>query len=296
MKCKKHQNDYTIGVCASCLRERLFALISDQARDEHKELEEHQHRPLILPRSVSPYACRRNFSSANLRHHGQMHHSMSEQRFFATPQAWTSTGDDVVHDGDGMKKKKKSRFSVISKLFRSKSDKVRMEATMAASNSGDSDAISSASPSWFTTMLSTNKKKKSRLFTLHKSVSRAADSRGGTNGHRDRGPEACEDEDSFERCSGYSSESSYGYKKTPRKSVESARRSGAGLPSHSRNVSGLSNSSLNPLVRASSNQKGMLTQFSDIRLPAKTQLSSAPSLCSNRSRKHGDYGRLNHDH
>ncbi|XP_047339856.1 uncharacterized protein LOC124943388 [Impatiens glandulifera] len=266
MKCKKHLNDSTseIGVCASCLRERLFSLISIQATEERKESESQHH----------PYAaCNRN---SNLNHNEQqhhLHHSISEQRFFSTPQVWSTSS---TNDVDVMKKKKKkSRFSVISNLFRSKSDKIRMESTI-NNVVVDSSSSSTASPSWFTTMLSTNKKKKSRLFSFHKTTSRTTRDRGSTSDNVYE-----EDEDSFERSSGYSSESSYGYnKRTPMKI--------AGRPSHSRN------STMSPLVRL--NQKGMPMNSGDVRLPpARTPLSNGSSFCSNRSRKLSDVGRFNHN-
>ncbi|CAF2302093.1 BnaA04g25790D [Brassica napus] len=66
MRCKRHTVDSssTIGVCASCLRERLFSLAASEDNDHHHH---HVHSrtsppppPLVFPRSVSPYAAARN--------------------------------------------------------------------------------------------------------------------------------------------------------------------------------------------------------------------------------------------
>ncbi|XP_047329744.1 uncharacterized protein LOC124933059 [Impatiens glandulifera] len=315
MKCKKHSIDYSsnIGVCATCLRERLFNLIAAKNRDDRGGGSESQPSPLVFPRSVSPYGCRRSSNDNDLIiNHRQLNHSLSDQRFFSTPQIWSSNDRDGMRNE--MKKKKKSRFSIFARLFRSKSEKIGMDPRVSISNnSGDS----SSSPSWFTTMLSYNNKKKSKLFSFDESTSHGG---GGVSRksktsryHRDRGmspvsgPEI--DDDCCDRSSGYSSESSnHVYKMTPVKAAESVRRGGGGgRPSHSRNLSGLT-FCLSPLVRASPsrqwNQKGMSMSTTEMmhgggggdnRPPAaKPYLSTAASFCSNRSRKLADFGRLNH--
>ncbi|KAL2892620.1 Protein CFT1 [Bienertia sinuspersici] len=122
MRCKKHLSDLSssIGVCATCLRQRLFSLLEAQSipnsisenpnpNNNHQSissLHHHHHQeqppPLIFPRSVSPYITRRKSD--------QPDNKPIIQRFYSTPQVDPT-----------QKKKKNSRFSLISKLFRSKS-------------------------------------------------------------------------------------------------------------------------------------------------------------------------------
>lgn len=109
-----------------------------------------------------------------------------------------------------------------------------------------------------------------------------------------RFPEDGEEEECYD--SGYSSESSQGWKQTPRRN-QHARR-----PNHGRNVTGLA-FCLSPLVRASPNrhwnQKGMPpeTAFSgEIRVSVKPHISNAAAFCANRSRKLADFGRSNPNH
>lgn len=66
MRCKRHTVDSssTIGVCASCLRERLFSLAASEDNDHHHHVHSRTSPPppppLVFPRSVSPYAAARN--------------------------------------------------------------------------------------------------------------------------------------------------------------------------------------------------------------------------------------------
>lgn len=130
MRCKKHSSDYSsaIGVCATCLRLRLFTLVEAQSNSKpnsisdnpnpnpnpnhslssnhHHQQEREQPPPLIFPRSVSPYIARRKSDQTS---------SNSKpiiQRFYSTPQVGPTTHQ---------KKKNSGKFSLISKLFRSKS-------------------------------------------------------------------------------------------------------------------------------------------------------------------------------
>lgn len=115
MRCKKHLCDHSssIGVCASCLRDRLFSLIHSQSQSHsHSQthpisdpnypdsdpnpdpkLNPNNPPPLVFPRSVSPYISRRK--------------SEPIPRFYSTPQVNPKT--------------KKHKFGLISKLFRSRS-------------------------------------------------------------------------------------------------------------------------------------------------------------------------------
>ncbi|CAL5331227.1 unnamed protein product [Camellia sinensis] len=309
MRCKKHLTDLSssVGVCGSCLRERLFALIAAQAqvqsqiRAQQFHLEQEDRRktdplppPLVFPRSASPYVCRRESRIS-----GHHHHSLSDQLFYSTPQIGP-TG--TINSS----KKKKTRFSLFARLFRSKSKKTDSDPCVSDSNRNSCTA-SSSSPSWISTMLAGNQKKQPRLFSLDESNSGFG---RRTARYRDRGMSparvsdyAGDEEECYDGSSGYSSESSQGWRQTPRRAAIPVRRGGGGgsRPSHSRNMSGLA-FCLSPLVRASPNrqwnQKGMPPEnaFSgEIRAPVKPHLSTAASFCANRSRKLADLGRFNHN-
>ncbi|XP_026414826.1 uncharacterized protein LOC113310383 [Papaver somniferum] len=130
MRCKKHITDRSssVGVCASCLRERLFALVEAQARSaaalqqsEEDQQPQHQHHrksdpippPLIFPRSVSPYICRRSDDSS-------WHQNQLDSRFYSTPQLGPSSNTvNTTSVTQTKKKKHTNRFSILSNLFRS---------------------------------------------------------------------------------------------------------------------------------------------------------------------------------
>lgn len=129
MRCKKHLSDYSsaIGVCATCLRQRLFILVQAQSNpnsisdnpnpnnslssSHHHHHQKHQEKeqppPLIFPRSVSPYIARRKSDQTSINNSKPI-----IQRFYSTPQVGPTTHQ---------KKKNSGKFSLITKLFRSKS-------------------------------------------------------------------------------------------------------------------------------------------------------------------------------
>ncbi|XP_056693291.1 uncharacterized protein [Spinacia oleracea] len=135
MRCKKHLSDFssTIGVCASCLRERLFVVVESQSQSKSvpdnskpNPIQLHNHRfyqqqqppppPLIFPRSVSPYISRRKSDlTASATTTTTTTTSIKKlpmiQRFYSTPQVGPTF----------QKKKSSGKFGLISKLFRSKS-------------------------------------------------------------------------------------------------------------------------------------------------------------------------------
>jgi hypothetical protein len=146
-------------------------------------------------------------------------------------------------------------------------------------------------------MLSGRRKKQSRLFTTEENhnqnqpvVSRRP------YGYRDRGmsPARYSQDGVDEEChtgefSGYSSESSQGWRETPKRATAYSSRRNNRLNHSRNNVTGLT-FCLSPLVRASPNR----------RLPPETSLSgdkphlsNAASYCANRSRKLADIGRFN---
>ncbi|XP_052192065.1 uncharacterized protein LOC127801198 [Diospyros lotus] len=304
MRCKKHLTDLSsgVGVCASCLRERLFVLIQAQAQldllDRRKP--DPQPPPLVFPRSVSP--CISHRKSDNSAPWKPRYRSLSEQLFYSTPQI--GPGGALVRNSDN-KKKTKNRFSLFSGLFRSKPRNTDSEdPAVSGSDARNSYAASSSSPSWFSGMLAVHRKKPSRMASVVESAG-VFGRRIGRNRDRGMSPARVSDcggkeEDCHDVLSGYSSESSQGWRQTPQRQVPPVRRGGS-RPTHSRNVSGLT-FCLSPLVRASPNrhwsQKGMPAEVAfsgEIRAPVKPHLSTAASSCANRSRKLADFGRSKHN-
>ncbi|GFP90465.1 hypothetical protein PHJA_001190400 [Phtheirospermum japonicum] len=299
MRCKKHPADLSssVGVCASCLRERLLAVMAAQAQAQQDCRKSHTQlpTPLSFPRSVSPYISRRksDTNAATWQLHGSSHH---HQRFYSTPLVGTTQLEM------GRDKKSSSRFSsLFLGFFRSKPDK---SGSGPGSDPGFPAESWSASPSWFSAIIPGRRKKQSRAFWADEG---AIGARWKAGRNRDRGmsPARCSDDGDDEHChggsSGYSSESSQGWRQTPRRTPATARRGGGRGAGHSRNVSGLG-FCLSPLVRPSPNrhwsQKGMPPEMvvsGESRVPPKAHLSTAASFCKNRSRKLADFGRYSYN-
>ncbi|XP_010247696.1 PREDICTED: vitellogenin-like [Nelumbo nucifera] len=312
MRCKKHLSDLSssVGVCASCLRERLFALIAAQvqAQAEERRKSDSHPPPLVFPRSVSPYVCRRSDDSS-------WHHNHFDQRFYSTPQVGP-TSNSAAHG----RKKKHSKFSLLTSLFTSRSKDHRHEAddehqSRVSRFSRDSISSSSSSPissSWFSSILpSRSRKKQSRLFSLDETATATAATTTTTTTcsrrpcrARDRGMSPSkginegkyyEDYEVSPSASGYSSDASQSRWKYLMTAPAVRRRE---PPQHNRNVSGLA-FCLSPLVRASANThrnngfSGDMGFSGEIRVPSNKphHLSTAASFCANRSRKLADFGR-----
>ncbi|PWA55329.1 hypothetical protein CTI12_AA426110 [Artemisia annua] len=131
MRCKKHYTDLssTIGVCSSCLRERLIHLIAIQ--EQHNQtLETLKHHNSV---KLQPPASRKSDYSDPPRHH----HSHSDQLFYTTPQVTTSTTA-------APKKRSFIRFLSLQNFFRSRH------------KTEDDDATSSSS--WISSILHRRKK------------------------------------------------------------------------------------------------------------------------------------------
>ncbi|XAR54231.1 hypothetical protein NMG60_11029271 [Bertholletia excelsa] len=307
MKCKKHLHadlSSSVGVCASCLRERLFALIAAQAQAEAEARVQHaqedrrksdpQPAPLVFPRSVSPYVSRRKSDVTDCNHRG-----VPDRRFFSTPQIGPA---GAVVSGD-LYKKQRSAFSLFGRFLRSKSKRTDADPDLTLPHSRNSSTASSSS--WFSGMFSGRRKKKeSQMSSLDESADVFARRKVR---YRDRGMSParvsdCADEaDCYGGSSGYSSESSQGWKQTPRRAAARTRRIGR-RPGHSRNVSGFG-FCLSPLVRASPNQhwnqKGIPPEMAfagEIRAPQKPPLATAAKFRANRSRKLADFGRSTHNY
>lgn len=332
MKCKKHYTDLSsiVGVCASCLRERLFNLVvaqeqaQAQAQSQDQTVEEKNRNSEtnpVFPRSVSPYISRRKSDNSaastaaaawpNSNQHNSeksRHHSLPDQRFFSTPQVGPTIGGY-----NPCRKKQHSfiRFSLLTKLFRSKkrhdvysdSDpRVSVSNSGGSCGGGDSATSAMSTPSWFSNIRSGGGCRKKQPFCFNES-SNSVSSVMRKHYPQDRGmspvrySDTCDDvEDEFcDGSSGY--ESCESRKQTPWRTPAhpSVRRGGGG--GHGKNVSGL-NFCLSPLVRASPNrhwnQKGMPpADGGESRAPVKPHLSNTKAFCANRSKKLADLGRLN---
>lgn len=318
MRCKKHYTDLTsiVGVCASCLRERLFSLVAAQSKSQLQSqlqaqtLEDLETQNPAFPRSVSPYITRRKSdisgnSTAPIDNHQHgdrnRHRSVADQLFFSTPQVGPIAGD---YNPYRKKKKQHSfiRFSLISNLFRSKKRNEYSDpdpySNPRVSVSNETATSAMSSPSWFSNIRSGAGSRKKQPFCFTE-PSTAGLMRKVYCPDRGMSPARYSDyggpEDEFhDASSGY--ESCESRKQTPWRTPahSSVRRGGGG----GMNVSGLT-FCLSPLVRASPcrnwSQKGMpaAADGGDIRAPVKPHLSNVKSFCANRSRKLADFGRFN---
>ncbi|XP_050387020.1 uncharacterized protein LOC126803272 [Argentina anserina] len=327
MRCKKHAADLTstVGVCASCLRERLTTIIEAQTRAQGQlqiqaqlsclhsrnsgvAPEEQPHHPnppppLIFPRSVSPYVSRRKSDdSAWPHHHSRSDHdhdndnSHSHQRhhirFYSTPQVGP-TYDGAPATIGGSCKKSRPRFSLLTSLFRSRSDKFWTDPRVSSRDSIPTSASAAASPSWLSSIFAGKRGKKSKQCFADETPVRVRSRHRRARGMspdftHDGGGDDCEPS-----ASGSGDSSTPDWKRTPVQATPSRRtRSGP-----VKNVSGLT-FCLSPLVRAHWNQKGMqgfppehgIT--GEIRVATRPHLSSAASFSMNRSRKLADFGRV----
>ncbi|XP_043696554.1 uncharacterized protein LOC122647129 [Telopea speciosissima] len=317
MRCKRHPFDPSsgVGICASCLRERLFAIIAAQARQQalaqaqaQAETEDHRKSnarppPLVFPRSVSPYIYSRSASDPS----GEHHHHKFDQRFYSTPQVGSNSTSTTI--GGATQKKKRRKFSLFTYLFgKFRSQESEPDATdprtSRVSRSSLATTSSSTSPisqNSFSSFFPSHRKKLSRLFTFE-------DTRGRGHrppGRRDRGmsPERTTVEGDL---SGDNDDSSSYSSKSSPKGLQTQRTPPHATPTrsrrrghHNRNVSGLA-MCFSPLVRPSPSRhhrnvviSGEIGFSGEVRGSSKPHFSAAPSFCKNRSKKLADIGRYN---
>ncbi|KAJ4842468.1 hypothetical protein Tsubulata_001822 [Turnera subulata] len=303
MRCKKHPCDQSssVGVCASCLRECLLALMAAQAQhqaqlpsdDDHPtsrkpDHHHHHHPPLIFPRSVSPYVTRRKSDDPPTScSHPQPRHLL----FYSTPQVGPTHNSNSNSSSHYYARKQHHRArssSLFSSLFRSRSEKFNPDPA-------------GSSPSWFSSFFSRRRRKQSlpaaASMPMEYSAASAArrprrvPDRGMSPGSEGEWEEDCDPWPSGSGCSSSESAHGWNWKKTP---VVGAVRRGKG-GGHEKSVSGLT-FCLSPLVRASPsrhwNHKGGVPP-DEVRAQGKPHLSAAASYCANRSRKLADFGRVN---
>ncbi|GER57357.1 hypothetical protein STAS_35160, partial [Striga asiatica] len=279
------------GVCASCLRERLSAFAVAQAQAQAQAQRDHR-RPDAFPRSVSPYVSRRksDTSAAACRTNGR------RQRFHSASQ---------VGAEEERRSKRVGFTSMLFGIFGSKSERTGPgpgPGPVCDPIAPIDSSCSVPSPSWFSTYFFTGPRDKNA------GTSSIDGSKGGsrprrTRGNRGRGMSPARHSGDEDRggSSGYSSESSQGWRQTAGRTPAQVRRSGgrAAAAALCKGVSGL-NFCLSPLVRASPSrhwsQKGLPPEVvvageSRVSVPVKPRLSATTSYCKNRSRKLADFGR-----
>ncbi|KAK7256260.1 hypothetical protein RIF29_29699 [Crotalaria pallida] len=279
MRCKKHISDpsSTVGVCATCLRERLTSLIeaqaqlprvssraSDECSRNSSNLNPNPPPPKhIFPRSVSPYVSGRKSDFAS----SWNGRDDREQRFFSTPQVGPTFYGvaSAVNGNTNRWKKRFSKFLIFSNPFRSRSEKFKLDASCEQSSSA-------SSPSWFSTILQDHRRNRCRF--------------GMSPARTENFPDDC---NRTPAASGYSSEATPWWRRTP-SSANSTRRSRSGIEK-SVSDSGLA-FCMSPLVRW--NHKGLPPE-TVAAAASKPHLSTAASFCANRSRKLADFGKVNHN-
>ncbi|KAK8711120.1 hypothetical protein V6N13_146416 [Hibiscus sabdariffa] len=163
MRCKKHLTDLSsgVGVCATCLRERLLVLLAAQTRIERaiaaassaaENRRQHEPPPLVFPRSVSPYVSRRKSDDDGATWFHQ-------KRFYSTPQVDLTT-TTVDFDVASTCFKKKHRFSLFSRLFGTRSEKYSSDPRVHHHREpcDEQSSSSSSSPSWFSSIFTAGRK------------------------------------------------------------------------------------------------------------------------------------------
>ncbi|XP_022769648.1 uncharacterized protein LOC111313249 [Durio zibethinus] len=309
MRCEKHLTDLSssVGVCATCLRERLLALVAVQAQAEAQVQQAQLARaaaaataaedrrkpdtpPLVFPRSVSPYVSRRKSDDNSV---SWIH----KQRFYSTPQVGPNYSTTTTTDFEAVRTfKKKNRFSLFLNLFRSRSEKFNSDTKVHYHrDSCDEPSSSSSSPSWFSTIFAVRRKKQQSSRTSHvEEFGQFGPSDRRSCSIIDRGMSPTIEVDLGDECDRLPSRSSLQVSPQWKRTPTVARRVRAGP----RNVPGLT-FCLSPLVRGHWTQKGGLQ--SDIsftgegRPSMKPHLATAAGFCANRSRKLADFGRVNHN-
>ncbi|XP_010544548.1 PREDICTED: uncharacterized protein LOC104817174 [Tarenaya hassleriana] len=299
MRCKRHVADLSssVGVCASCLRERLLSLaVSVAAADsagDHRHFLRPVPPPLAFPRSVSPYVAPRKSDAG--------HYPLSShRRFFFTPQVGPGPSSSGGGGSEAYRslRKKRNGFSRLYNLFRARSDEFDSGFKSSVSDPRLSYASMSSSMSWFSTVISGRIKKQPASCFIEDMIS-DGDRRPRKVFCRGMSPERdTEMEDEREPPAWASVEESPGkVKRTP--AAEAAetptrRKTRAGL---AKSLSGMV-FCLSPLVRASPSRhwkgKGNLPPEFGFSGECKPHISTASSFCANRSRKLVDLGRANH--
>ena len=305
MRCKKHVPDLTstIGVCASCLRERLEAILAAQARaqaraqaqaqparvaaapsssdhnNQPKKPAEPNPPPLNAPNSASPHVSRRKSDFAG--RNGRDRHL--DRLFYSTPQVGPAFSAAAAGCDRRTTKRRLGRFWNLASLFRIRSNKPE-PSPRESSCAPSSSSAATASPAWLSTILRKNRE----------------DDHGGSN-HRQSDRET---EESGNEIDGHDKSSSAGSGISSESSPR--RRNQAAAPARRSRLGPAEKSvmklafCLSPLVRASPKRhwshKGLAQELGAPVGGAHHHIATAASFCANRSRKLADFGRVGHNH
>lgn len=319
MRCEKHCTDLSSvsGVCASCLRQRLFRLIVAQEQAQAQSLAgntcDSDTKP-ALQCSVSPFISRQKSENSGAPvaavqrpyNKPRLNHSLSDQRFYNSPQIVLNTGGCIGGASSHKKKQSLIRLSSISNLFRSNNrngdadsdHRFSVSSSKESSGAAGNPTSLTSSPSWFSNVLpgggaAAGRQKMKSCYVDESSTIAATGVVRKQRYVRDRGmsPAGSSDDEFNDASSDY--ESAESCKQTPRRNPAHHTIRPAGV---NRSVSGLI-FCLSPLVRASPNRlwnnkgKPPAEAGGDSRPPVVPHLSYTKSFCANRSRKLADFGR-----
>ncbi|XP_076909443.1 uncharacterized protein LOC143566702 [Bidens hawaiensis] len=273
MRCKNHYTDLSsiVGVCATCLRERLIYLVAAQEQAQAQTLEDvniNININPVFPRSVSPYITRRRSDNQTTSDANRNRNILPDRRFFSTPQLAPVAGD----------------YNLSKKHKEVESDSDPRVSVFGGGVGGCESATSAMSSPFRLRSGGGSRKTNRKQYCSDRGMSPVRYSDYG----------GVEDE-LHDGSSGY--ETCESRKQTPWRTP--ARRGGTGGGGGGgglvKNVSGLS-FCLSPLVRASPCRNWSVTAADgggDVRGPVKAHLANTKSFCANRSRKLADFGRFN---
>lgn len=306
MRCKRHTVDFTstIGVCASCLRERLLSLAATAAVEEDNNNRQSRRKsnppppppPLLtFPRSVSPYVTRRKSDAGG----GDplTITSNNNRRFITTSQVDLGYSCKDFESNRSLKSKG-GKISRFYNLFRDRSEDFDSNPKSDPRISCDaSESSSSSSRSWISTILSAGRSRKQPTTACY-----IEDVIAGRRPQRVfcRGMSPARDietEDENEPPSESIEETPGRSRRTPAMKTPGRRKFAAGI---GKSMSGMA-FCLSPLVRASPNcpfkrKIRFPSEFGnsgEVTTPEKPHISAASSFCANRSKKLVDLGRVN---
>ncbi|GAU36296.1 hypothetical protein TSUD_353400 [Trifolium subterraneum] len=273
MRCKKHLPDptSTVGVCASCLRERLQPILEAQAQAQPSRIS-------VSENDLSPSQPNFSRSESPFVAHRKSDDRRREVLFQTAPKidrGFEFSGGTATAPVTAPSKRRIRRFWILSNFFRPRS-------TKSENSSAESyDPSSSVSPpSWLSTDVPVRRKNNNRVSDQKRCR------------QFDRGASPV-DNNNFEENYGLDSgsESSPRQRNKATAGAVTARRSKLCYAGKSLTSMALC---LSPLVRASPNRqwnshKGMANELG---VGGVHHISTAASYCANRSRKLVDLGRV----
>lgn len=262
MRCKKHLPDLTstVGVCASCLRERLQLILEAQAQAQRLSSSENEKNLPSLqadfPCSVSPYVA-----------HQKSDARRKEILFQTTPEVELKSS--AVNDGgNGSEKRRIKRFWILSHLFRTKTNSDPQESCELSSSTSASPPSTKTVP------------------TRRKNNNRVSDQRRCRQ--IDRGASPVDNFETLDHLEFVASSESSPRSRNKTTVMTTARRSKLGYAGKS--LAGMA-LCLSPLVRASPKRNWNKGLGQELNVGGVHHISSAASFCASRSRKLVDLGR-----